>query len=127
MAEDKREIWDLWYPKAGATGIPFARCRIDPADIVLVHAAPPHLSVQVRRNTGELLAEGLNMAATDDTPIARLYRGDVSICMDNVWPGAEDIGRVVILAGGEAGILKEWWNEPDHSAWRWAVEFFNHR
>ena len=25
------EIWDVWYPKAGATGIPFGRGRINGA------------------------------------------------------------------------------------------------
>jgi hypothetical protein len=127
MAEDRQEIWELWYPKAGATGIPFARSRIDPADIVLVHSPPQYLSVQVRRVTGELLAQGQDLKATADTPMARLYRGDVSICMDNIWPGPEDIGRVVILPGGEAGVLLEWWNADDHAEWRWRVEFYNHR
>jgi hypothetical protein len=39
------EIWDLWFPNAGATGLPFARCRVGAAaaDRVLVHAAPRHL------------------------------------------------------------------------------------
>lgn len=32
------EIWDLWYSKAGATGLSFARSRIDAVEIVLVHA-----------------------------------------------------------------------------------------
>ena len=37
----------------------------------------------------------------------------------------QDIGRVVILPGGEAGILKSWWNADDRREWRWQVEFYN--
>jgi len=40
------ELWDLWFPNSGATGLSFARCRVGPdaaADRVLVHAAPRHL------------------------------------------------------------------------------------
>jgi hypothetical protein len=45
----------------------------------------------------------------------------------DIWPDEDDIGRPVILPGGEVGILLSWWNAPDHSAWRWRVEFSNHR
>ncbi|MBI2761309.1 MAG: hypothetical protein HYX51_07795 [Chloroflexi bacterium] len=30
-----QEIWDLWFPDAGAQGLPFARGRMDQADVVL--------------------------------------------------------------------------------------------
>jgi hypothetical protein len=33
----------------------------------------------------------------------------------------------VLLPGGEVGILKQWWNAEDESAWRWQVEFSNHK
>jgi hypothetical protein len=48
------EIWDLWFPDAGATGIPFARSCIDDqaaGDRLLVHAAPPKLDVAVLTRT----------------------------------------------------------------------------
>ena len=38
------EVWDLWFPDAGATGICFARSRVDDqaaGNRLLVHAAPP--------------------------------------------------------------------------------------
>ena len=38
----------------------------------------------------------------------------------------DDLGRLVILPGGEAGILKSWWHADDHSEWRWQLEFYNH-
>jgi hypothetical protein len=40
------EIWDLWFPDAGATGVSFARSRVAPkvaGDRLLVHAAPSRL------------------------------------------------------------------------------------
>ena len=38
------QLWDLWYPKAAATGVPFARGRLDATEILFVHAAPPVLT-----------------------------------------------------------------------------------
>ena len=43
------ETWDLWYPGAAATGLPFARGRLDPTDVLWVHSAPKKLDVTVRR------------------------------------------------------------------------------
>jgi hypothetical protein len=42
------QVWDLWYPNAAATGLPFARGRLDATDVLLVHAAPETLDVWVR-------------------------------------------------------------------------------
>ena len=30
------ELWDLWYPYAAATGVAFARGRLDPTDVLYV-------------------------------------------------------------------------------------------
>jgi hypothetical protein len=121
------EDWDLWYPKAAATGIPFARGRVEPAEIMLVHAAPPVLTVSVRSGDGTLVAQGVDLEATADTPITRLTRQGNRIQREDIWPGADDIGRLILLPGGEVGTLLHWWNAADHSAWRWRVEFYNHR
>jgi hypothetical protein len=46
MAKNKAlHLWDLWYPQAGATGISFARGRLDVVDTIIVHAPPPMLTV----------------------------------------------------------------------------------
>ena len=37
------QFWDLWYPQAGSTGLPFARGRLAVMDSLLVHARRPHL------------------------------------------------------------------------------------
>ncbi len=122
-----QQIWDLWYPRAAAQGLSFARGRLDAADVVLVHAAPDALDVAVRTDDGELLAEGQNLARTADRPMARLTMRGERIEREDLWPEAEDLGRPVILPGGEIGILLKWWNADDGGEWRWRVEFYNHR
>jgi hypothetical protein len=121
------EDWDLWYPQAGATGIPFARGRVEPSEVMLVHAAPPVLTVSVRSGDGTLLAEDVDLEATADTPITRLTRQGDRIQREDIWPGTDDIGRLILLPGGEVGTLLHWWNAADHSEWRWQVEFYNRR
>src|SRR5690606_2557098 len=63
MAEDSAgiELWDLWYPSAGATGLPFARGRIDATEVLWVHAAPEVLSVRVRSDDDTLVARGSSL------------------------------------------------------------------
>lgn len=127
MAEQGEE-WDLWYPKGGATGIPFARGRIGQrAEVMLVHAAPQALTVTVRNADGAPLAAGADLEATDDTPITRLTRRDDTITREDIWPGKEDLGRLVILPGGEVGTLVQWWHSDDRSEWRWQIELYNRR
>jgi hypothetical protein len=121
------EIWDLWYPGAAAQGLPFARGRLDAAPVLLVHAPPEALDVEVRDDDGRLLARGRNLRRTADRPIARLLRAGDRVRREDLWPEEVDLGRPVILPGGEVGILKSWWNADDGSAWRWRVEFSNHR
>jgi hypothetical protein len=123
----RQVVWDLWYPNAAAQGLPFARGRLDATDIVLVHAAPEALDVAVRSDDGALLAEGKGLARTVERPMARLTVRGNRIEREDLWPEEVDIGRPVILPGGEVGILLEWWNAQDGSEWRWRVEFYNHR
>ena len=121
------QIWDLWYPQAAATGLPFARGRLDATDIILVHAAPPTLTVEVRSESGQRLAYAKDLEQTADCPMARLTVQGDQITREDLWPTREDIGRIVILPGGEVGKLISWWNAEDGSEWRWQVEFYNHR
>jgi hypothetical protein len=121
------EDWDVWYPKAAATGISFARGRCDPTQAMLVHSAPPVLTVTVRTSDGQLLAQGIDLNATDETPMTRLTRRENSIHREDIWPTDGDIGTPVLLPGGEVGILLKWWHADDHSEWRWQIEFYNHR
>ena len=121
------EIWDLWYGQAASTGLPFARGRLDATDTLLVHAAPEALTVEVRDDDGQRLAYGKDLARTTDRPMARLTRDGADIRREDCWPTQDDIGKPVILPGGEVGMLLEWWNAPDGSEWRWHVEFYNRK
>lgn len=122
------ETWDLWFPNAGATGVSFARARVDGAaagDRILVHAAPPSLSVEVRAGDGVLIARGDDLERGSPGPITFLLREGDHIRLEDGWPTDDDLGRVVILPGGEAGILRSWWHAEDQRSWRWEVEFSN--
>ena len=121
------QVWDLWYPNAAAQGLPFARGRLDATDTLLVHAAPDTLRVEVTDDAGVRLAFSDQLRRTADRPIARLRLDGDRITREDLWPEERDIGRPVILPGGEVGILVSWWNAPDGSEWRWRVEFYNHR
>jgi hypothetical protein len=127
MIQGDHQVWDLWYPDAAAQGLPFARGRLDSTDVLLVHAAPARLDVVVRRDDGQVLAQGAGLARTAERPMARLSVRDGQVARDDLWPTGDDLGRPVILPGGEVGILLGWWNAEDGSEWRWQVEFYNHR
>lgn len=127
MAEDSMQLWELWYPGAGATGLLVARARIDPTDVAWVHAAPKTMSVTVRTTNDEVLAKGSSLERGEKRyPMTRLWRESNEIRREDRWPNESDLGATVILPGGEAAILTSWWNAPDESEWRWQVEFYNH-
>lgn len=121
------ETWELWYPKAGAAGIFFSRSRIDSTGAVLAHSLPEVLTVIVRREDGSVRAQGDDLPSTGESPMARLVIEGSAVRREEIWPVAEDAGQVVLLPGGEAGVLLSWWNAPDQSEWRWQVEFSNRK
>lgn len=127
MSSKELETWEMWVSDVAAAGLSFARSKIDPASVVLVHSAPQTLTVNVRDGEGDLKAHGKDLKKMKDTPMARLTCAGGEVKREEIWPSEEDIGKVVILPGGEAGILMEWWNAEDHSEWRWRLEFYNHR
>lgn len=122
-------MWDLWIPDVGATGMSFARTVVDSAiagDRVLVHAAPPKLEVIVRRTDGTVVATGAGLERGAPGPMSYLVRDDDQVRLEDGWPSERDLGRLVLLPGGETGVLTEWWHADDRSEWRWQVEFANH-
>lgn len=128
MAGPTLQTWELYYPEAAATGIQVARARIDPTDVVWVHAAPPVLAVTVREGDDRVLARGGPLRRQGPyLPMTRLETRGSEIVREDRWPTDADLGAVVILPGGEAGILKSWWNASDGNAWRWTVELSNRR
>lgn len=127
MTEPGIQIWELREPDAAAAGLPFARGRLAATDVLLVHAAPRLLEVEVRDDVGRRLALGENLERTRDSPIARLVVRDGRVTREDMWPDAADLGHLVILPGGEVGVLTAWWHADDRSSWRWSVEFCNRR
>ncbi len=122
------ETWEIWFPSAGATGLLFTRTTVDPADagdVVLVHAGPPVMQVTVRDPQGGVVASG-EVERGSPGPMSRLRRDGERITLEDGWPTDEDLGRLVLLAGGETGVLTAWRHADDRSSWRWSVEFFNH-
>jgi hypothetical protein len=121
------ETWDLWFPGAASTGLPFARGKMDPTEVLWVHAAPETLAVTVRDADGRVVAHGEPLErAGERLPLTRLSRRGGVVRREDRWPTDADLGAPVILPGGEVGVLTAWWNAPDGSEWRWSVEFYNH-
>lgn len=50
------ETWDVWYPESAATGLPFARGRMERANVIMIHAAPESLRIDVRDESGARVA-----------------------------------------------------------------------
>lgn len=121
------QIWDLWYPHAASAGLAFARGRMEPTNVLWVHAPPRSLSVCVLDANGTVLSQGKDLEQTADRPMARLTRKGAEVTREDLWPTNQDLGQFVILPGGEIGTLQSWWNAEDGSEWRWTVEFYNHR
>jgi hypothetical protein len=120
-------VWELRNPDGGAMGLEFARGRSAPTDVMLGHALPERVDVEVRDEEGGVVARGLGLRDERSTPMSRLTLRDDEVSRENIWPGSEDLGRPVILPGGEIGILQSWWNAEDESEWRWVLELHNHR
>jgi hypothetical protein len=122
------QTWELWFPDAGATGLPFARGRVEPAEVMWVHAAPAALAVTVRADDERVVARGERLErAGEQLPLTRLAIRGREVVREDRWPGQADLGALVILPGGEVGTLVSWWNAPDGSEWRWRIELYNRR
>lgn len=117
--------WDLRNPDGAMLGLEFARGVAAETDCMLAHSLPERVTVTVTDDGGTVVAAGAELADDASRPMARLWlRGD-TVHRENVWPDDSDLGRPVILPGGEVGILRSWWNADDGSSWRWQVEFSN--
>ena len=126
VVEDRvtfREIDD----RAGRVAAHLARRLETGSRVLLVHAAPEVLTVEVRDAEGNRLGLGVDLERTLQSPMCRLTREGDSVRREDIWPGEADLGLPVLLPGGEVGKLIQWWNAEDGSEWRWQVEFYNRR
>jgi hypothetical protein len=57
------ETWEVWYPYVAATGLHFARGRLDPTEVLLVHAVPDAITAEVRDQTASAPAHTISRAA----------------------------------------------------------------
>jgi hypothetical protein len=119
------QTWDLWIPDAAATGVPFARGRLEPTDVLIVHSAPHLLSVEVRDDDGALVAKGQDLQRSQQVPMTRLRVQGGEVSREEFWPAAGDYGTPVLMPGGEVGLLRDWWHREDLREWRWTVELHN--
>ncbi|TMK35833.1 MAG: hypothetical protein E6G58_07730 [Actinobacteria bacterium] len=116
-------LWELRTVEGGANGLEFARSRLDAVhDQVLVHAAPTRMRVEVTDDGAALLAIGEDLRADTDTPMTLLRLDGVRVLREQIWPTDAHLGMAVILPGGEAGLLRSWWNADDERSWRWQIE-----
>lgn len=115
-------IWALRGADGGSAGLEFARAKIDEVDSVLVHAAPSTLEVEVFANGERLVAVGEQLRATEDTPMTRLTIDGMRVLREQVWPTDEDRGSIVLLPGGEAGVLQSWATDDQRRGWVWTLE-----
>lgn len=117
--------WDLRNPDGAMLGLEFARGVADATDCMLAHSLPERVTVTVTDDNGTVIGKGEELSDDPSRPMARLWLRSDQVQRENVWPDDSDIGRPVILPGGEVGILRSWWNADDGSSWRWQVEFSN--
>lgn len=119
--------WDIRSRDGAMNGLEFARCTTAGGfSKVLVHAAPARASVEIRADSGDVVARDDVDREGDYSPMTLLVFDGDRLRREEVWPTAELYGVPVLLAGGEVGLLQDWQHAEDRSWWRWSVEFSNH-
>lgn len=119
--------WTIRARDGGMNGLEFSQATTAGGfTSALVHAAPAQMSVVIRTDAGDLVARSDVDREDDYSPITLLEIDGGSLRRREIWPTEEHVGMLVLVAGGEAGILQRWESADDRSWWRWSVEFSNH-
>ena len=119
--------WTIRTRDGGMNGVEFSCCTTAAGFArVLVHAAPAMAEMEVRSDDDELIARGEITRDGDYSPMTLVELDDGTLRRSEVWPDDTYLGALVLLSGGEAGVLQSWEHAADHSWWRWSVEFANH-
>jgi hypothetical protein len=119
--------WNIRSRDGAMNGLEFSRATTaGEFRRVLVHAAPAQISVEVVDDDGRRIVQADVDRVGDYSPMTLLDLADGEVHRSEVWPGEEHYGLLVLLSGGEVGVLQRWEHADDHSWWRWSVEFSNH-
>ena len=119
--------WEIRSNDAGMNGLEFARCTTAGGfERVLIHAAPGAAGITITDGDDRVVARGDLPRQGDYSPMTLIERDGSGLRRREVWPDEALYGLPVLLAGGEVGLLRQWRPSPDHSWWRWSVEFSNH-
>ena len=120
--------WSIRSRDGGMNGLEFSRATTAGGFTrALVHAAPAQMSVTIRTDDGDLVAESDADRDGDYAPMTLLEIDGRSLRRREVWPTQEHHGMIVLLAGGEVGVLQSWQHADDQTSWRWTIEFSNHQ
>jgi hypothetical protein len=108
-------------------GLEFARCTTaSDFSRVLIHAAPARASIEILTDDDEVVARDNLDREGGYSPMTLLTLDSGTLRRTEIWPTPDHYGLLVLLAGGEAGVLQRWEHAADHSWWRWSAEFSNH-
>jgi hypothetical protein len=120
--------WSIRTRDGAMNGLEFSRCTTAGGFTrALIHAAPARAAIEVTTEDGQVVARGDADRHAEYSPMTLVELGDGEIRRTEIWPEEEHLGLMVLLAGGEAGILKAWQHAEDHSWWQWSLEFSNHK
>jgi hypothetical protein len=119
--------WNIRSRDGAMNGLEFSRATTaGEFRRVLVHAAPAQISVEVVDDDGRRIVQADVDRVGEYSPMTLLDLADGEVHRSEVWPGEQHDGLLVLLSGGEVGVLQRWEHADDHSWWRWSVEFSNH-
>lgn len=119
--------WNIRSRDGAMNGLEFSRATTaSEFRRVLLHAAPAQASVEVVDDDGRRIVRADVDRDGEYSPMTLLELADGDVRRSEVWPGQEHYGLLVLLSGGEVGVLQRWEHADDHSWWRWSVEFSNH-
>lgn len=119
--------WSIRSRDGAMNGLEFTRATTAGGFTrVLVHAAPGTAEVEIRAEDDRLVARADLDREGEYSPMTLLELDAGELHREEIWPDDSLLGLVVLIAGGEAGVLQRWEHSPDRSWWRWVVEFSNH-
>lgn len=120
-------MWTIRSRDGAMNGLEFARATTASGFThVLVHAAPSQAAIEIADDEGRRILRTDADRTGNYSPMTLLELSGGTMRRNEIWPTEAHYGLIVLLSGGEVGVLQHWEHAPDHSWWRWSVEFSNH-